>query len=199
MLRLALPSVLAAVAGGGILWAATDGAQAFTSEAARRLTVARAPRPVPAVGLEDMNGGTVDLRPQDGEVVLVEFIYTVCGDICQVAAGDFAAIRDALRAGGVKVRMISVSFDPLRDTPEQMRAYGENHDADGAYWTVARPPERDLKDLLHLFGVTVIPDEWGGFQHNAAIHVINADGRFSAVFDTDAVDAVVGHVTGEPS
>ena len=49
--------------------------------------------------------------------------------------------------------------------------------------------------MMKLFGVTVIPDEWGGFQHNAAIHVIDGDGRFSAVFDTDAVTAVVSHVT----
>ncbi|AAV97317.1 SCO1/SenC family protein (plasmid) [Ruegeria pomeroyi DSS-3] len=199
MLRPALASVLAAVIGGGFLWYATDGAQAFTSEAARRLDVARSPRPVPAVRLEDMNDRTIALTPQNGEVVLVEFIYTVCGDICQIAAGDFAAIRDKLRAQGADVRLISVSFDPLRDTPEQMRIYGENHDADGNIWTVARPALDDLEALLTLFGVTVIPDEWGGFQHNAAIHVIDGEGRFSAVFDTDAVAAVVDRVAGEPS
>lgn len=189
-----LPPVLAAVLGGGILWQATDGAQAFTSEAARRLDVMRAPRPVPNVMLEDMGGRLMPLLPQKGEVVLVEFIYTVCGDICQIAAADFADIRDQLRARGEKVRLISVSFDPARDTPEQMAIYGDAHEADGTIWTVARPELSALEDLLDLFDVVVIPDEWGGFQHNAAIHVISAEGKFSAVYDTDAVAAVLAHL-----
>ncbi|MDC0657366.1 SCO family protein [Leisingera sp. SS27] len=189
-----LPSVLAAVAGGGILWLATDGARAFTSEAARRLDVLQSPRKVPEVLLEDMASRQVPLLPQAGEVVLVEFIYTVCGDICQTAAADFAGIRDHLQAQGVQARLLSVSFDPERDTPEQMSIYGDAHEADGIMWTIARPSQKDLPGLLKLFDVTVIPDEWGGFQHNAAIHVINGDGRFSAVYDTDAVQAVVAYL-----
>lgn len=188
-----LPSVLAAALGAGILWQATEGAQAFTSEAARRLDVVRAPRPVPNLMLEDMNGRQVPLLPRSGEVVLVEFIYTVCGDICQIAAADFAELRDQLRARGEKVRLISVSFDPARDTPEQMAIYGDAHEADGTIWTVARPEPSALEDLLNLFDVVVIPDEWGGFQHNAAIHVISAEGSFAAVYDTDAVAAVLAH------
>ncbi|KIC36584.1 SCO family protein [Leisingera sp. ANG-M7] len=189
-----LPSVLAAVAGGGILWLATDGARAFTSEAARRLDVLQSPRKVPEVLLEDMASRPVPLLPQAGEVVLVEFIYTVCGDICQIAAADFAEIRDRLQGQGVQVRLLSVSFDPERDTPEQMAIYGDAHEADGIMWTIARPEQKDLSGLLKLFDVTVIPDEWEGFQHNAAIHVISSDGRFSAVYDTDAVEAVVAYL-----
>jgi protein SCO1/2 len=56
--------------------------------------------------------------------------------------------------------------------------------------------QKDLPDLLELFDVTVIPDEWGGYQHNAAIHVITSDGRFSAVYDTDAVEAVLAYAGG---
>lgn len=194
MLTRSLPSLLAAVAGGGILWLATDGARAFTSEAARRLDVLQSPRKVPEVLLEDMASRQVPLLPQAGEVVLVEFIYTVCGDICQTAAADFAGIRDHLQAQGVQARLLSVSFDPERDTPEQMSIYGDAHEADGIMWTIARPTQKDLPGLLKLFDVTVIPDEWGGFQHNAAIHVISGDGRFSAVYDTDAVEAVVAYL-----
>ncbi|NVK16237.1 MAG: SCO family protein [Rhodobacteraceae bacterium] len=190
-----LPSVLAAVAGGGILWLATDGAQAFTSEAARRLDVVQSPRQVPKVLLEDMMSRPVPLLPQAGEVVLVEFIYTVCGDICQIAAADFAEIRDRLQAQGVKARLLSVSFDPERDTPEQMAIYGDAHEADGIMWTIARPEKTALPELLGLFDVIVIPDEWGGYQHNAAIHVITGDGRFSAVYDTDAVEDVLAHLS----
>ena len=196
MLRRLLPTCLAALLGGGILWQATDGARAFTSEAARRIDVAEAPRLVPDRQLEDMSAQHIPLLPQQGETVLVEFIYTVCGDICQIASGEFAELRNQLRARGVPVRMISVSFDPERDTPAQMAEFGDLHEADGRIWTIARPNASDLPELLDLFGVVVIPDEWGGYQHNAAIHVLNRDGRFEAVFDIDDIDGVVGHLTG---
>ncbi|MEM1300117.1 MAG: SCO family protein [Pseudomonadota bacterium] len=181
------PPLVAAALGAAVFWQVTDGLRAITTEGARRLAVAEAPLPVPVVMLETMDTKQVPLTPQDGEVVLVEFIFTTCPVICQVAAIDFAALRDRLVAEGAQVRMISVSFDPERDDPEAMLAYGEGHGADGKVWTVARPAPADLPALLDTFGVTVIPDEWEGFEHNAAIHLIDPTGHFSAVFDTDAI------------
>jgi protein SCO1 len=37
--------------------------------------------------------------------------------------------------------------------------------------------------LLKAFGVTVIPDGAGGFVHNAALHVVDRQGRLIAIFD----------------
>ncbi len=186
--------LLAALLGGGFLWEATDGLRAITSEEARRISVLENPRSVPETYLQAMDGSAVPLLPQNNETVLVEFIYTSCGDICQVAAFDFSEIRDQLVSKKADVRMISISFDPDQDTPEQLAYYGETHNADGSDWTVARPDKAALPDLLELFGVTVIANEWGGFEHNTAIHLIDENGRFSKVFDTDEVDQVVATV-----
>ena len=81
-----------------------------------------------------------------------------------------------------------MSFDPERDDPEALSVYGEAHGADGAAWTVARPRSEDLPALLERFGVVVIPDNWGGYAHNAAIHLIDRKGRFARLFDIDAVE-----------
>lgn len=195
--RLIFP-LLAALMGGGFLWQATDGLRAITAEEARRISVAENPRPVPEVYLEAMDGTTVSMLPQKDETVLVEFIYTSCGDICQVAAFDFSEIRDQLASQNADVRMISISFDPEQDTPDRLTYYGEAHNADGTVWTVARPLSvsggKTLPDLLELFGVTVIANEWGGFEHNTAIHLIDGNGQFSRVFDTDDVDQVIATV-----
>jgi len=195
MARIVLP-LLAVLLGGGLLFKATDGLRAVTMEGARRIAVAETQPAVPDVMLETMQGALVPLRSSGGETLLVEFVYTSCPVVCQLAASDFAEIRDRFSASGAKVRMISVSFDPQRDDPAAMAAYGEAHGADGRIWTVARPRPGDLNRLLDVFGVTVIPDEWLGFEHNAAIHVIDGTGRLVSIFDTDAVDAVVSAVGG---
>ncbi|WP_350333660.1 SCO family protein [Coralliovum pocilloporae] len=186
---LLLPAALA-LTGGGLFWQATDGLRAVTAEGARRIAIAEAPRSVPDVTLQAMDGHSIPLKPENGEIVLVEFIYTTCPDICQLAAIDFSTLRDRLEEQGLPVRMLSVSFDPERDTPDALRHYGEAHGADGRRWTVARPETRDLQALLSTFEVTVIPDEWGGFQHNAAILLIDRTGRFAALYDIDAVAEV---------
>ncbi len=86
--------------------------------------------------------------------------------------------------------MMSVSFDPMADTLEALTDYGSLHDADGKYWTVVRPQLPDLAEMLDFFRVTVIPDNWGGYQHNVAVLLINPQGRFSGVFNTDAYQEI---------
>jgi protein SCO1/2 len=169
------------------LYHATDGLQAFTAEGARRVAVAKHRPYVPDITFEDMTGTSQSLRPQSGETVLVEFIYTTCPTICQTAGGDFAQLRDALVQTRENVRMISVSFNPANDTLAALGDYAELHTASGSPWTVARVDVAQRAQVLDFFNVTVIPDEWGGFQHNTAVLLIEPDGRHTGVFDTDAL------------
>jgi protein SCO1/2 len=42
-----------------------------------------------------------------------------------------------------------------------------------------------LDFLLKELGVVIIPDEFGGYQHNAAIHVVDRGGRVAHILDYD--------------
>ncbi len=198
-----LPSCAVIILGGGVLWAATDGFRAFTEEGARRLNVAENQPALPLLVLEDMNGDELRLG-RDGDtadrITLVEFIYTTCPTICQVSGGDYARLRDRLaRAGlGDRVRLLSVSFDPLRDRPQEMRGYAGIHGADGAIWMIARIRPRYLDLMKRSFGLRVIPDEMGGYQHNAAIHLIDRSGRLAGIFNTSDVKEVFSAVQSMP-
>ncbi len=188
-----VPSCLAVLVGISVLWTATDGFRAVTEEAARRLSAAENRPVLPRLVLEDMNGGPLRLGHEPGsadKITFVEFIYTSCATICQTSAGDYAALRDRIERSnlGDAVRLISISFDPLRDEPADLRQYAERHGADGSVWTVARAQPDDVALIARTFGLRVIPDGWGGYQHNAAIHLIDQRGRLAAIVDTDAVD-----------
>lgn len=184
-----IASALVTAIGASALWLGTDNGRALTSETARRLAVAQAPQPVPDATLETMKAETLALHPGPGQVTVVEFIYATCPTICQSAGADFARLRDAVKAAGIArhLRLISLSFDPETDDPAQLATYGELHDADGSIWTVARPAPAALPELLNSFGVIAVSDKWGGFVHNAAIHMIDDQGRLAAITDTDNV------------
>lgn len=186
-----IASALVLATGIGVLWHATDEGRALTTETARRINVAETLPHVPDATLETMTGTHVRLHPQPGHVTAVEFIYTTCPAICQSAGADFARLRDAVAATAPGLRLISLSFDPDTDDPEHLATYGDWHEADGVIWTVARPSRAALPRLLESFGVTVIPDGWGGYVHNTAIHIVNSEGRLAAIVDTDDIDGAL--------
>lgn len=188
--RTAAASVVICSLGGTLLALGTDGFRALTSEQARRRAVARAPRTLPAVALEDQDRRTFELADYRGRAVAVSFVYTRCRSICAVSNAGFHRLDVAERSRGhvrdERLALVTISFDPT-DTPERLREHAAHYDADGRSWRFARPRDpSQLATLLNAFGVTVIPAPGGDFQHNAAVHLVNADGRLARVLDADA-------------
>jgi protein SCO1 len=186
-----------AVLGSGVLWQATDGARAVTSEGARRLGVLRDAPEIPRTALTDMSGKTLALQPPAGGVALVEFIYATCPTICVDAGAAFAQLKQRLADAGLDThtQLFSISFDPDRDNVATLRHYADAHGADGTAWTVAVPSVADLPGLLDRFGIVVIPDPFGGYQHNAAIHVVDDRRRLTGIFDIDDLDGVMAAIS----
>lgn len=177
---------LVTVLGIGVLWRGTDGFAAFTAETARRVALLRAPQPLPAVVLEDQDGRIFGLQDYRGRLLAVEFIYTRCITVCRTLGMAFKQIRDHVpqQALGRDFALLSISFDTEADTPRRLKAYGDAFGADGKRWRVARVRNTaELKPLLDAFGIIVIPDGLGGFEHNAAIHLLGRDGKLALISD----------------
>lgn len=177
---------LVTVLGIGVLWRGTDGFAAFTAETARRTALLRAPRPIPEVVLEDQDGRLFGLQDYRGRLLAVEFIYTRCTTVCRNLGMAFKQIRDHVpqQALGRDFALLSISFDTEMDTPRHLKAYGDAYGADGKRWRVARVRNSaQLQPLLDAFGIIVIPDGLGGFEHNAAIHLLGRDGKLAQISD----------------
>ena len=84
------------------------------------------------------------------------------------------------------VRLLSVSFDVANETAGTLRGYARTYHADAARWTIAVPANaRDTEALLQSLGVVVIPDGFGGYVHNGAIHLLDARGRLRGLYALD--------------
>ena len=187
-MRTAAASTLVCAAGGVLLWGGTNGFRAFTTEQARRLSIEESPRIIPPVALEDQDGRVVALGDFKGQRVAVNFIYTQCTSVCALLSAGFERVN---RMSGEGIQLMSISFDQ-RDTPARLREYASHFGADGNSWRFARVRDStSLPTLLRAFGVVVIPDGQGDFQHNAAIHVIDRNGRLARVLDADVSPDVV--------
>src|SRR5262249_4346145 len=146
--------------------------------------VSNIPRPLPAVVLEDQDGVQFNLGEYRGSVLLVDFIYTRCRSICSVLGDSFQRLAVNIGERGPNgPTLISISFDPDTDTPAALKAYADRYHAGGKIWRFARVTDKAvLRTMLNAFGVVVIPAALGGFQHNAAIHLIDKSGKLAAIF-----------------
>lgn len=84
----------------------------------------------PDFALTDHQGSPFSSAELNGTVWVASFIYTSCPDVCPLITARVAQLRDALAAEGVlgtRVRLVSFSVDPERDTPAVLRGYAENY------------------------------------------------------------------------
>ncbi len=174
--------------GIGTLAFETDGFRVVTSAGARQLSIERAPQALPDARLFDQDGTPFTLADYRGRPVLIDFIYTRCPTICSALGDDFARVRqlmDGARAHA-SIDLLSISFDPTDDRAA-LRLYGERFGAKAPRWRIAAAvDERARAELLRSFGVVVIPDGLGGFIHNDAVYVVDAQGRLARILDPEA-------------
>jgi len=66
------------------------------------------------------------------QIVVINFIFTNCQGACPMMTQKLRIARDSLDAEVAnKIRFVSISIDPERDTPEAMRQFAEKQHADG--------------------------------------------------------------------
>jgi protein SCO1/2 len=198
VLRTLLVSLVVLAAGIGVLAGVTDGFRAYTTETARRIGVREHPPLVPPRALQTAAGASTSFGQLRGRWLLVDFIYTNCMTYCSVQGGEFARLQLQL-AGPIaagKVALLSVSFDPARDDPAALTRYQRIHGDHGVGWIAARPVDHaDLAALMRVFGVVAVPDGLDGFVHNAAIAVVDPEGRLVTILDWDDLPGATRYVT----
>jgi protein SCO1 len=140
---------------------------------------------VPNFSFTNQAGSRISLQQYRGKVLFVTFIYTRCPfpDFCPRVSSNFAEIYKQLGTNPALagVHLLSVSFDPERDTPRVLRDYGFSvaHTHDPALfsrWEFAVPSASDLPRIADFFALTV-KLEGGLFTHNLSTAVIGPDGK----------------------
>ena len=133
------------------------------------------------MSLTDQNGKTTMLAALRGQPVLVAMFYTSCDNVCPMIAWQIRRIEQALpEAQRARLRVLMVSFDPARDTPEALRRFADAHKADPSRWVVARAEENEVRNLAAVLGIRYRELDNGVFNHSSMITLLDADGMIRA-------------------
>jgi len=104
-----------------------------------------------------------------GKTVVINFIFTTCTTICPPLAATFARVQKEMGdKTGRDVHFISISVDPLTDTPERLKAWGAKFKA-GFGWTFVTGDKQEIDKLLNALGASVARRE----DHSPSVIVGN--------------------------
>lgn len=151
-------------------------------------TVLPAAGEIPEFDLINQAGAPVDERFFRGQWDLVFFGFTNCPDVCPITLNILSAARRELAANGSDQlpRIVLVSVDPERDTPDALSAYVSSFGEGTAGITGEIEQIRRLTDGLGIFFQKrdSTDDGYYAVDHSSAVLVIDPDGRFHALFSS---------------
>jgi protein SCO1/2 len=134
---------------------------------------------VPQFVLYDQNGRLVDSARFRGRQVMLNFIYTRCpvANMCPLSTTKMIETQKLAREAGVgAVEFVSITLDPVHDTPGVLREYADDRGIDTSNFSFLTGPEPAIRDLLTQFGVIA---EFNGdiLDHTLATLLIDEKGR----------------------
>lgn len=137
---------------------------------------------VPDFKLIDQQRRPVSLADLRGKVVAINFTYTRCAlpEFCLRIANNFGVLQKRFKQRiGRDLVLLTVTFDPVQDTPEVLAKYADQFNADPANWHFLTGAAPDVRRVGRLFGVEAFLDE-GLMDHNLHTALINRQGRLLA-------------------
>jgi protein SCO1 len=147
---------------------------------------------VPDFTLTDQARRPVTLSAFRGKVVAINFIYTSCAlpQFCFRIANNFGVVQRRFKDRiGRELILLTVTFDPQRDQPEQLAEYASQWKADPDTWHFLTGSVEDIKRVCGLFDVDFFPDE-GLMNHSSHTAVIDRQGRLVANIEGNEFTAI---------
>lgn len=145
--------------------------------------VAAAPPPFPVIGkpapdftLTNQSGQAVRLSQFRGKLVLLNFIYTRCVDVCPITTAALVRAQNGLVQRGWwadDVVFVSVTTDPEQDTPAVLRTYAKRYRADGRGWHFLTGKPATVRAVLANYGIVVRKKGKGLQDHYLPTFVID--------------------------
>ena len=152
---------------------------------------ARSKMVIPDVAVLDQHGNKLNFYTDliKDKTVAINFIFTNCTTICPPLAATFARLQKELGERiGKDVHLISISVDPVTDTPERLKAWGAKFKA-GPGWTFVTGEKHEMDKLLTALGAAVSKRE----DHTPAMIIGNdSKGVWTRTYGLAKINQIIG-------
>ena len=98
-------------------------------------------------------------------------------------------VAQALAGKGVlkgdRVRLLSITLDPARDSPEALRKYMKAYDADPGHWTFLTGPPKQVEKVHAAWGMRAKLAANGQLDHPSRVFLVDGRGRVREIYNLD--------------
>lgn len=126
----------------------------------------------------------------EGQVYVMNVFFTHCKSICPKLMRAMKSLQDRYQRWGTSVRLVSISIDPLNDTPPALKRYGEKLGVDFSRWTLLTGDEKAIRALITEGFKTHVGEKQtrGGvldIAHTGNVALVDGRGWLRGVYRTD--------------
>lgn len=161
----------------GVLAAAAGAAD----EASLKAGVFSPPREAPAFTLQASDGGELKLERYRGKVVILEFGFTSCPDVCPTTLAALARARKELGAEGDGLQVVYVTVDPERDDAARLREYLRTFDSSFVGGTGSAEQLAAVRRDYGIAAERVTSAAGYSFSHSSYTYLIDREGNLRAL------------------
>lgn len=134
------------------------------------------PLPMRELRLIDHRGLPVDAAALAGRPVLLHFVFTTCSTICPTQVLTLSELRRSLPADvQQRLSFVSVTVDPLQDTPASLASFARRQGADLPGWHFVTGPPAQVHALLDRMQA-LAPQDPSPENHRTSLYLYNARG-----------------------
>ena len=144
--------------------------------------VIAAPRALPAFSLQSA-GGTLTAENLKGSWTLVFIGFSHCPDICPTTLTELAQAQAIWAKSDVpnKPKLLFLSIDPERDTPEALAEYAAFFNKDTITATAPEPQLTEFTRALGLVYMKVPQGDTYTMDHSATLVLLNPNAEFAGI------------------
>jgi protein SCO1/2 len=133
-----------------------------------------------AAPLMDQRGVHFTFDDLRGHPTVLTFISAHCTDACPLIEGQIAQAAAHERSVHGRLRFVTLSLDPQRDSIADLRRIAGAFDADPTYWRLARATPERTRELMQIFGVVAARDGDGyETSHTTLLYLLDRSGRYA--------------------
>jgi protein SCO1/2 len=154
------------------------------------------PRAAPMIGLRAADGNAFDLAKYRGKLVVLEFGFTHCTEVCPVSLASLAQARKLLGAAAADVQVVFVTVDPARDSGAVLRGYLANFDPSFIGLTGT---QQEVDAVLKAYGISATKKMVDGsktdytMHHSSYLYFIDRRGMLRALMPFGRPAAEIAH------